>query len=127
VVGRVERSVASALVVVPSIAVSAPPVDPLAGMGLGLREQALAFPGGHSSSLSASAARNGGSTPSTLLASHDPASSPDGRLPALVGPRPEVGSPLIRVAVILDILALTAVASGALVVRRRRSGRAASL
>jgi hypothetical protein len=125
VVGRVERPVASALVVVPSIAVSAPPVDPLAGMGLGLREQALALPG-NNSSLSAPAARNGGSTPSTLLASHDPASSPDGRLPALVGPRPEVGSPLIRVAVILDILALTAVASGVLVFRRRRSGSAAS-
>jgi hypothetical protein len=125
VVGRVERPVASALVVVPSIAVSAPPVDPLARMGLGLREQALALPGG--SSGSASAARNGGSTPSTLLASHDPASSPDGRLPALVGPRPEVASPLIRVAVILDVLLLTAVTSGVLVVRRRRSGSAASV
>ena len=46
VVGRVERPVASALVVVPSIAVSVPPVDPLAGVALGLREQALALPGG---------------------------------------------------------------------------------
>lgn len=128
VVGRVERPVASALVVVPSIAVSAPPVDPLAKMGLGLREQALALPGGNpSASGSASGARNGGSTPSTLLASHDPASSPDGRLPALVGPRPEVASPLIRVAVIVDIVLLTAVTSGVLVVRRRRSGTAASL
>jgi len=111
---------------VPSIAVSAPPVDPFAGMDLGLREQALALPGGNGSP-SDSTARNGGSTPSTLLASHDPASSPDGRLPALVGPRPEVGSPLMRVAVILDILVLTAVASGVLVFRRRRSGSAASL
>jgi hypothetical protein len=118
--------VASALVVVPSIAVSAPPVDPLAGMGLGLREQALALPNA-SPSGSASAARSSGSTPSTLLASHDPASSPDGRLPALVGPRPEVASPLIRIAVILDILLLTVVASGVLVVRRRRSGSTASV
>ncbi len=43
--GHVERPVASALVVVPSIAVSVPPVDPLAGVALGLREQALAVPG----------------------------------------------------------------------------------
>ncbi|MGH9011702.1 MAG: phosphodiester glycosidase family protein, partial [Acidimicrobiia bacterium] len=41
--GHVERPVASALVVVPSIAVSVPPVDPLAGVALGLREQALAL------------------------------------------------------------------------------------
>ena len=47
-VGRVERPVADALVVVPSIAVSVPPVDPFAGVALGLREQALALPGGSS-------------------------------------------------------------------------------
>ena len=90
-VGRIERPVASALVVVPSIAVSVPPVDPLAGVDLGLREQALALPGSSAASpwVSASAAKGGaGSTPSTLALA-DPASSPDGRLPALVGPRPE--------------------------------------
>jgi hypothetical protein len=117
VVGRVERPVASALVVVPSIAVSAPPVDPLAGMALGLKEQALSLP--NRSASPALSGRNSGSTPSTLLASNDPASSPDGRLPALVGPRPEAGSPFIRAAVILDLLALSAVAAGALFIRRR--------
>jgi hypothetical protein len=114
VVARVERPVASALVVVPSIAVAAPPADPFAGIGLGSREQALAFPG-----RSPSSGARPDSTPSTLLASHDPASSPDGRLPALVGPRPEVGSPLMRIAVIVDVLAIAGVASGALAVRRR--------
>ena len=43
-IGPVERPVASALVVVPSIAVSVPPVDPLAGVALGLHEQAPAPP-----------------------------------------------------------------------------------
>ena len=121
VVGRVERPVASALVVVPSIAVSVPPVDPFAGVDLGLREQALARPGSSlpSPSVSASAARAGRSTPSTALASDDPASSPDGRLPALVGPRPKVGAPLVRVAVVLDVLALTALAFAGLALRRR--------
>ncbi|HKN39495.1 MAG TPA: hypothetical protein VJ456_10340, partial [Acidimicrobiia bacterium] len=52
----------------------------------------------------------------------DGASSPDGRLPALVGPRPKVGAPLVRVAVLLDVLALVALASAALTVRRRRRG-----
>ena len=127
VVGRVERPVASALVVVPRIAVSVPPVDPLAGVALGLREQALVLPGGTSASpwVTASAARGDGSARSTgttgsTLAAGDPASAPDGRLPALVGPRPEVGSPFVRVAVVLDVLALAVVASGAVVVRRRR-------
>jgi hypothetical protein len=115
--------VASALVIVPRIAVSVPPVDPLAGVALGLREQALALPDGTSGSpwVTASAARGagkGGSTAATLAAG-DPASAPDGRLPALVGPRPEVGSPFVRVAVALDMLALTVVAGGALSVRRR--------
>jgi hypothetical protein len=117
-VGHVERPVASALVVVPSIAVSVPPVDPLAGVALGLREQALALPGSTSASpwVTASAARG---RSSGTLAAGDPASAPDGRLPALVGPRPEVGSPLVRVAVALDLVALTVVAIGAVVVRRR--------
>jgi hypothetical protein len=121
-VGHVERPVASALVVVPSIAVSVPPVDPLAGVALGLREQALALPGGTSASpwVTASAARGDGSGRSAgTLAAGDPASAPDGRLPALVGPRPAVGSPFVRVAVVLDVLALTVVACGALIVRRR--------
>ena len=120
--GHVERPVASALVVVPSIAVSVPPVDPLAGVALGLREQALAVPGGTSASpwVTASSARNGTARSTTTLAAGDPASAPDGRLPALVGPRPEVGSPLMRVAVMLDVVALTVVASAALLVRRRR-------
>ena len=122
--GRVERPVASALVVVPRIAVSVPPVDPLAGVALGLREQALALPGGTSSSpwVSASAARSDGAAPraaGSLPPAGDPASAPDGRLPALVGPRPEVGSPWVRIAVMLDVLALTIVASAALFVRRR--------
>jgi hypothetical protein len=115
--------VASALVVVPSIAVSVPPIDPLAGVALGLREQALALPGGTSASpwVTASAARGNGSARSGLaaVAAGDPASAPDGRLPALVGPRPEVASPFVRVAVVLDVLVLTAVASGAFLVRRR--------
>lgn len=116
--GRVERPVASALVVVPSIAVSVPPVDPLAGVALGLREQALALPGGTSASqwVSASAARDDGSD----LAMGDPASAPDGRLPALIGPRPEVGSPFIRVAVLLDVIALAALTGVAMFFRRRR-------
>jgi hypothetical protein len=123
VLAHVERPVASALVVVPSIAVSVPPVDPLAGVALGLREQALAVPGGTSASpwVTASSARGNGSARSTTtLAAGDPASAPDGRLPALVGPRPEVGSPFVRLAVMLDIIALTVVASAALLVRRRR-------
>jgi hypothetical protein len=122
VVGRVERSVASALVLVPNIAVSAPSVDPLAGVGLGLQEQELALV---SPWVSASAARDGdiASTPVTMLASNDPASSPDGRLPALVGPRPEVGTPLMRVAVIVDVLAIAGVGGAAVVVRRKRRNR----
>ena len=122
VLRHVERPVASALVVVPRIAVSVPPVDPLAGVALGLREQALALPGGTSASpwVSASAARGPDGARSTgTLAAADPASAPDGRLPALIGPRPEVVSPFIRVAVMLDILALLAVAGGTVVVRRR--------
>jgi len=126
VVGHVERGVASALVVVPRIAVSAPPVDPLAGVALGLREQALALPGGTSESPwaensdGASAARGTGRARSTTtLAAGDPASAPDGRLPALLGPRPEVVSPFVRVAVVLDVLALIVVTCGAIIVRRR--------
>jgi hypothetical protein len=120
--GHVERPVASALVLVPSIAVSVPPVDPLAGVALGLREQALSLPGGASASpwVSASAARGGGSARSAgTLAAGDPASAPDGRLPALVGPRPDAESPFVQVAVALDVLALTVVASAGLLVRRR--------
>jgi hypothetical protein len=115
---HLERPVASALVVVPSIAVSVPPVDPLpAGIALGLREQALALPGGTSASpwVSASVGRSGSD-----LAIGDPASAPDGRLPALVGPRPEVTSPFIRMAIVLDVLALVAVAGVTMFVRRRR-------
>ena len=121
--GHVERPVASALVVVPSIAVSVPPVDPLAGVALGLREQALALSGGTSASpwVTASAALGDGAPRSTTtLAAADPASAPDGRLPALVGPRPEVGSPFVRVAVALDVLALTVVGCAHVIVRRRR-------
>ncbi|HVW35610.1 MAG TPA: phosphodiester glycosidase family protein, partial [Acidimicrobiia bacterium] len=87
-IGHVERPVASALVVVPSIAVSVPPVDPLAGVDLGLHEQALALPV-HSAS-AAVTARAGGvpaGPASEEAALGDPASAPDGRLPALVGPR----------------------------------------
>lgn len=123
VVGHVERPVASALVVVPRIAVSVPPVDPLAGVALGLREQALALPGGTSASpwVSASAAWGNGRARSTgTLAAGDPASAPDGRLPALVGPRPEVVSPFVPVAVALDVVALIVVAWGAVIARRRR-------
>ena len=125
VLRHVERPVASALVVVPRIAVSVPPVDPLAGVALGLREQALALPGGTSASpwVSASAAHgNERARATATLAAGDPASAPDGRLPALVGPRPEVVSPFVRVAVMLDVLALLAVSCGALVIRRRTAG-----
>jgi len=121
--GHVERPVASALVVVPSIAVSVPPVDPLAGVDLGLREQALALPGGSSASpwVTASAARDSGTGRSAgTMAVSDPASSPDGRLPALLGPRPDGDSPFRQVAVIVDVLLLAVVACAAILVRRRR-------
>jgi hypothetical protein len=121
--GHVERPVASALMVVPSIAVSVPPVDPLAGADLGLREQALAVPGGSSGSpwVSASASRGDmAGRPAGALAAGDPASSPDGRLPALLGARPDAESPLRDVAVMLDVLVLTVVAGGGILVRRRR-------
>jgi hypothetical protein len=125
VLGRVERPVASALVLVPSIAVSVPPVDPFDGVELGLGEQALGS-SPQSPWVSASAAKGGGrSTPSTILASNDPASSPDGRLPALVGPRPKVGAPFVRVAVVIDVLALTALGCAALVLRKRGGLRTA--
>jgi len=119
--GRVERPVASALVLVPSIAVSVPPVDPLAGVALGLHEQALALPGGSSGSpwVSASAARGGRRSAPSALAVDDPASAPDGRLPALVGPRPKAAAPWVRVAVVLDLLALVALGCAAPAVRRR--------
>lgn len=126
VVGPVERPVASALVVVPSIAVSVPPVDPLAGVALGLREQALALPAAPSSS-GPRASRTGGDVDVQALALGDPASAPDGRLPALVGPRPEVTSPLIRVAVVVDVLALISVAGGTVFLRRRRSEQGVQL
>jgi hypothetical protein len=123
-IGHVERPVASALVLVPSIAVSVPHVDPLAGgVALGLREQALAVPGGTSASpwVSASASRSGGVGMSADDAGSIPdgASAPDGRLPALVGPRPEVGTPLMRAAVLIDVLALTGLAVAVVAVRRR--------
>jgi hypothetical protein len=118
--GPVERPVASALVVVPSIAVSVPPVDPFAGISLGLREQALAVSGGSSDSPWVSASAALGDLASNTLAIGDPASAPDGRLPALVGPRPEVGSPFIRVAVVLDALALAAVSVVTAFFRRSR-------
>jgi hypothetical protein len=119
VVGHMERPVASALVVVPSIAVSASPVDPYAGISLGLGEQALALAGGTSDSpwVSASVGDDAGSA---TLAVGDPASAPDGRLPALIGPRPDVTSPFIRVAVMLDVLALSAVVGVAAFFRQRR-------
>ena len=129
-IGHVERPVASALVVVPSIAVSVPPVDPLAGAGLGLKEQALGLPlpgdgAAAQSDAAASAAGGAGETVKAagVLAADDPASAPDGRLPALVGPRPKVGSPLVRVAVLVDVTALVALLSAALTVRRRRGLR----
>jgi hypothetical protein len=119
--GHVERPVASALVVVPSIAVSVPPVDPLAGVALGLHEQALALPGGSAPSpwVTASVAKGKAGSAAGELASGDPASAPDGRLPALVGPRPAVGAPLMRAAVLVDVLALAALACATLAVRRR--------
>jgi len=129
-IGHVERPVASALVVVPSIAVSVPPVDPLAGAGLGLKEQALGLPlpgdgAAAQSDAAASAAGGAGETAKAagVLAADDPASAPDGRLPALVGPRPKVGSPLVRVAVLLDVTALVALLSAGVTVRRRRGLR----
>ena len=115
--GRLERPVATALVVMPSIAVSVPPVDPLAGVALGLKEQALGLP--------APAVANGAvksSGGAAQLAADDPASAPDGRLPVLVGPRPAVGTPLVRVAVLFDVLALVALGCAALTVRHRRGG-----
>jgi hypothetical protein len=126
-IGHVERPTASALVVVPSIAVSVPPVDPLAGVALGLHEQALGPPPGSSASSHATASAAGAKgrsvTAAGVLAADDPASAPDGRLPALVGPRPKVGTPFVRVAVVLDLLAFTALAFAAVTVRRRRGFR----
>ena len=125
-IGPVERPVATALVVVPSIAVSVPPVDPLAGAALGLKEQALGAPlpadGAAAQADAAAAASGSGESPQVagVLAAGDPASAPDGRLPALVGPRPKVGSPLVRAAVLIDVTALVALLSGAMTVRRRR-------
>ncbi|MEW6476407.1 MAG: phosphodiester glycosidase family protein [Actinomycetota bacterium] len=119
VVGRVERPVASALVVVPSIAVSVPPVDPLAGVALGLREQALALPGGPSASARPKASAGDAASGIYTLAVGDPASAPDGRLPALIGPRPSVESPFIRVAIILDVLAIAGLAGVAASFRLR--------
>ena len=119
VVGPAERPVASALVLVPSIAVAVPPVDPLpAGIALGLREQALGVPG--AAPAAASPSGPGGDLDMRALVLGDPASAPDGRLPALVGPRPEVTSPLIRVAVVVDVLALAGVAGVAVMFRQRR-------
>ena len=120
-IGRVERPVASALVVVPSIAVSVPPVDPLAGVDLGLHEQALSLPV-HGAAAGGTAGRAGSpSAGSGEAALGDPASAPDGRLPALVGPRPEVGTPLVRAAVVFDVLAIVSVACAGLAVRRRKT------
>jgi hypothetical protein len=113
--GHVERPVATALVVVPSIAVSVPPVDPLAGVALDLHEQALSLPA------NGTGARSTGA-PSTLsvLSAGDPASAPDGRLPALVGRRAEVRTPLVEAAVVLDVLVVAALACAASAVRRRQ-------
>jgi Phosphodiester glycosidase len=118
-IGPVQRPVATALVVMPSIAVSVPPVDPLAGAALGLHEQALALPAPATSVSNGAVTGSGGA----VLAADDPASAPDGRLPALVGPRPPVGTPLVRVAVLFDVLAVAALACGAVTVRRRGGGR----
>ena len=124
--GHAERPTASALVVVPNIAVSVPPVDPLAGVALGLHEQALGLPVANSApsdDTAAAAGKGRALTAAGVLAAADPASAPDGRLPALVGPRPKAGTPFVRVAVVLDVLALTALAFAAVTVRRRRGFR----
>ncbi len=125
-IGHVERPVSSALVVVPSIAVSVPPVDPRAGVALGLHELALGAPlpadgAAARSDAEASAASASAETAKAagVLAAEDPASAPDGRLPALVGPRPKVGSPLVRAAVLVDVTALVALLSAVMTVRRR--------
>ena len=129
-IGHVERPVATALVVVPSIAVSVPPVDPLAGVALGLKEQALGapLPSDGAAARSDGAASAAGTTGESarmagVLAAGDVASAPDGRLPALVGPRPKVGSPLVRVAVLVDVTAIVALLSAVMTVRRRRGLR----
>jgi hypothetical protein len=114
--------VATALVVTPSIAVSVPPVDPLAGVALGLPEQALALP-----PPVVSAGRVTGGVALPALAGDDPASAPDGRLPALVGPRPAAGSPLVRAAVLFDVLALAVVTCAAVTFRRRLRKRTREL
>jgi hypothetical protein len=115
-IGHVERPVATALVVMPSIAVSVPPVDPLAGVALGLHEQALGLPTPPPVVAKGKVKASGGAAE---LAADDPASAPDGRLPALVGPRAEVGSPLVRVAVLFDVTALVALCCAAVTVKRR--------
>ena len=122
-IGHVERPTASALVVVPSIAVSVPPVDPLAGVALGLHEQALGPPAAGAASYDDTAGKSGSVTAAGVLAALDPASAPDGRLPALVGPRPKVGTPFVRLAVVLDLVVLAALALATMTVRRRRGFR----
>jgi hypothetical protein len=98
VVGHVERPVASALMVIPSTTVSAPPVDPLAGPSLDL-PQALALP---------------------ARSSTDPGSVPDGGLPALI---PETGSDLSSTLRVTAVAANLVVATSLLAYAMKRRTR----
>jgi hypothetical protein len=95
VFGHVERPVASALTVVPSNQVAAPPVDPLAGPSLDLPE-ALALP---------------------AVSSTDPGSVPGGGLPALVTEAAHDLANVVRVGAVAANV-VVAVALVAFVVKR---------
>jgi exopolysaccharide biosynthesis protein len=102
VIGRVERPVASALAVVPSNEVAAPPVDPLAGPSLGL-PQALAL---------------------RAVSSTDPGSVPDGGLPALVSEESQGLGGAVRAGAVA-INALVGVSLAAFALKRRTAARPA--
>jgi len=98
-INHVERPVASALAVVPSNPVSVQPVDPLAGSGFGLPQQALALPG---------------------PAADRPALVADGGLPALISRRgSDLSGPVADVAVVLGLFGIVSVLIGLAVFRRR--------
>jgi hypothetical protein len=103
-VRRVERPVASALVLVPSNPVSVPPVDPLAGLSVDL-PQALSLP---------AAAPAPAGTAGVL-------GLPDGGLPALVSRHPPgLRGPAVRIAMVADLLTGCALVGVILVMRARR-------
>jgi hypothetical protein len=100
VLGHVERPVASALTVVPSNEVAAPPIAPPAGASPGLPQALTAV----------------------APASSDPGSVPDGRLPALTSARTGDFGRRVRVGAVAATVSV-AVALGAWFAGRRRRAR----